>query len=135
MNANENITNIGNNITVFAGTEPVPIDSAIITAKRAVVESQPHPLLSVKPDYDQECSICLTEIHSNKDIYEIPCCKKKFHRTCLLRWYDYTQDKECPLCKQFVDVTKIMEPPQLSIYQRIRNFICQCETRCPNQMN
>lgn len=121
MNAQNNITNVGNNIIVFSGTELVPESVPSVDAI----------IVNIIPDYDKECSICLTDMHADsKNVYEIPCCKKRFHRTCLLRWYDYTQETQCPLCKQDVDIAKIIEPPPLSIYQKIRNFICHCETRC-----
>jgi ankyrin repeat protein len=63
-----------------------------------------HTVRKIKPikGYDDVCSICLENDALN---YQMHCCKKWFHRDCLVQWFA-TMDEDdlvkCPLCKQFV---------------------------------
>ena len=49
-----------------------------------------------------ECAICYYVINSNTgDLPKLPCktCKKKFHPSCIHKWFKTSNKSDCPLCK------------------------------------
>lgn len=49
-----------------------------------------------------ECAICYYVINSTSgELPKLPCktCKKKFHSSCIHRWFKSSNKSECPLCK------------------------------------
>ncbi|EDV25005.1 uncharacterized protein TRIADDRAFT_25333, partial [Trichoplax adhaerens] len=50
----------------------------------------------------EECMICFSVIHSsNLALPKLTCktCKKKFHSTCLYKWFNTSNQSTCPLCR------------------------------------
>jgi len=51
----------------------------------------------------EECMICFSVIHGTSfQLPRIRCrtCKKKFHSSCLYRWFNTSQKSTCPLCRE-----------------------------------
>jgi len=46
---------------------------------------------------DQECSICLADVHAGETLRQLPSCGHCFHRSCIDLWL--LQSSTCPLCK------------------------------------
>ncbi|KAL4503256.1 hypothetical protein ABPG72_000862 [Tetrahymena utriculariae] len=50
----------------------------------------------------EECAICYYVINSTSgELPKLPCktCKKKFHSSCIHKWFKSSNKSECPLCK------------------------------------
>ncbi|RDA96293.1 hypothetical protein CP533_1626 [Ophiocordyceps camponoti-saundersi (nom. inval.)] len=52
-----------------------------------------------------ECAICYSFISSDKRMPDKRCstCKNLFHRTCLYRWFQTSNQNTCPLCRNPID--------------------------------
>eukprot|EP01017_Pseudomicrothorax_dubius_P033897 TRINITY_DN4590_c0_g1_i5.p1 TRINITY_DN4590_c0_g1~~TRINITY_DN4590_c0_g1_i5.p1 ORF type:complete len:582 (+),score=147.75 TRINITY_DN4590_c0_g1_i5:64-1809(+) len=49
----------------------------------------------------EECAICYYIINSGKELPRKACrtCRKKFHTSCIQKWFSSSNKSECPLCK------------------------------------
>ena len=50
----------------------------------------------------EECAVCYFVVHaSNHSLPTKPCpqCKHKFHRACLVKWFNTSHKTNCPLCR------------------------------------
>ncbi|KAH6658918.1 hypothetical protein BKA67DRAFT_665755 [Truncatella angustata] len=52
-----------------------------------------------------ECAICYSIISSDKTMPDKRCgtCKNLFHRTCLYKWFQSSNQNTCPLCRNPID--------------------------------
>ncbi|KAL1874925.1 hypothetical protein VTK73DRAFT_10351 [Phialemonium thermophilum] len=52
-----------------------------------------------------ECAICYSIVSTDKRIPDKKCgtCKKLFHRTCLYKWFQTSNQNSCPLCRNPID--------------------------------
>ncbi|ORY64868.1 uncharacterized protein BCR38DRAFT_431192 [Pseudomassariella vexata] len=52
-----------------------------------------------------ECAICYSIISSDKKMPDKKCqtCKNLFHRTCLYKWFQSSNQNTCPLCRNPID--------------------------------
>ncbi|KAH8899741.1 hypothetical protein GQ53DRAFT_801361 [Thozetella sp. PMI_491] len=52
-----------------------------------------------------ECAICYSIVSSDKRMPDKKCgtCKNLFHRTCLYRWFQTSNQNTCPLCRNPID--------------------------------
>lgn len=52
-----------------------------------------------------ECAICYSIISSDKRMPDKRCttCKNLFHRTCLYKWFQSSNQNTCPLCRNPID--------------------------------
>ncbi|KAI1330876.1 hypothetical protein F5Y16DRAFT_318733 [Xylariaceae sp. FL0255] len=52
-----------------------------------------------------ECAICYSIISSDKKMPDKRCqtCKNLFHRTCLYKWFQSSNQNTCPLCRNPID--------------------------------
>ncbi|KAI1497471.1 hypothetical protein F5X99DRAFT_396765 [Biscogniauxia marginata] len=52
-----------------------------------------------------ECAICYSIISSDKKMPDKRCqtCKNLFHRTCLYKWFQTSNQNTCPLCRNPID--------------------------------
>lgn len=50
-----------------------------------------------------DCCICLESETSGSAVIEIPCCKSKIHKTCLITWLIYKMNITCPVCQTVHD--------------------------------
>ncbi|KAI1103945.1 hypothetical protein F4804DRAFT_210440 [Jackrogersella minutella] len=52
-----------------------------------------------------ECAICYSIINSDKKMPDKRCqtCKNLFHRTCLYKWFQSSNQNTCPLCRNPID--------------------------------
>ena len=48
-----------------------------------------------KYDISNECPICFEDMVVPT---KLNCCKNKFHKECINKWYNYTHSYECPCC-------------------------------------
>jgi hypothetical protein len=52
-----------------------------------------------------ECAICYSIISTDKRMPDKKCttCKNLFHRTCLYKWFQTSNQNTCPLCRNPID--------------------------------
>lgn len=52
-----------------------------------------------------ECAICYSIISTDKRMPDKRCqtCKNLFHRTCLYKWFQSSNQNTCPLCRNPID--------------------------------
>ncbi|KAG7152191.1 E3 ubiquitin-protein ligase listerin like [Verticillium longisporum] len=52
-----------------------------------------------------ECAICYSIISTDKKMPDKKCstCKNLFHRTCLYKWFQSSNQNTCPLCRNPID--------------------------------
>jgi hypothetical protein len=52
-----------------------------------------------------ECAICYSIISTDKKMPDkrCPTCKNPFHRTCLYKWFQTSNQNTCPLCRNPID--------------------------------
>ena len=52
-----------------------------------------------------ECAICYSIISTDKRVPDKQCatCKNTFHRACLYRWFQTSNQNTCPLCRNAID--------------------------------
>ena len=54
-------------------------------------------------ELDIECSICLNEIDVEDTVLKLDC-EHIFHKECLKDWYLKSENKNCPICREEIDV-------------------------------
>ena len=52
-----------------------------------------------------ECAICYSIVGSDKRLPDKRCgtCRNQFHRTCLYKWFQSSNQNTCPLCRNPID--------------------------------
>jgi hypothetical protein len=54
-------------------------------------------------DYDKinekECSVCLEDFDNTKQICQLVQCTHLFHKTCIINWYNISNQLSCPYCR------------------------------------
>ena len=59
------------------------------------------------PDFPIEesdmCSVCIQEFQESEELLRLPCCRCRFHKTCLVGWLK--EIPECPNCKTIIQIT------------------------------
>ena len=54
-------------------------------------------------ELDIDCSICLNEIDIEDTVLKLEC-EHIYHNTCLKDWYLKSENKNCPICREDIDV-------------------------------
>lgn len=86
-----------------------------LTASETLEDSQQVPDQQDQQDRQgQQCPICLEELKSMAwlqwlSFYDVAtmACTHKFHRKCIVRWFRYSLDKTCPMCREIVGCRKM----------------------------
>ena len=69
----------------------------------------PSPTAEAAPPTDQSgasnCVICLKPLPSEPTAETT--CNHVFHKTCLLKWFAYRSERECPICKMVVERVEV----------------------------
>jgi hypothetical protein len=64
---------------------------------------------------DNECTICLED---NDKLDLILPCMHKFHKECIQKWVDSSNNKHCPLCRNPFDINLIKEDDKVKYNTR-----------------
>lgn len=54
--------------------------------------------LFIREKIDEQCPICLEGYSANKTIVQLNC-NHKFHKECIIKWFQTTTINNCPLCR------------------------------------
>ena len=55
-----------------------------------------------------ECSICISDISIDQDIFKLSKCEHMFHTKCIKQWL-IKQNKSCPNCRVHVDLETLKQ--------------------------